>query len=111
MRAVPVLLALAATPFLAGVCQVRPGSNCYNGQSDGHRSAQGWAHAHGGQCALQLPPPPPPPPPAGTVEIHGMVFDRGVTGFPGLPNWMVELSGTVSATAVTDAAGAYSFTG
>ena len=40
-----------------------------------------------------------------------MVFDRGVTGFPGLPNWMVDLSGTVSATAVTDAAGAYSFTG
>src|SRR5881397_3040105 len=63
MRAVPVLLALVATPFLAGVSQVRPGSNCYNGQSDGHRSAQGWAHAHGGQCALQLPPPPPPPDP------------------------------------------------
>ena len=39
------------------------------------------------------------------------MFNYGVTGYPGLPGWDVELSGTVSATAVTDAAGTYSFMG
>ncbi len=128
MRALLVLLGLVAMPFLASVSQVRTRWICDNGQGDEHRSIPGQAHAHRGLCALQggpppeppppppppeLPPPPPPPPPpsAGTAEIRGTVFNYGVPEYPGLPNWVVELSGTVTATAVTDASGRYAFTG
>ena len=55
MRAFIVVLALVATPFLAGVAQSPNGSICDNGQGDEHRSDSGRVHAHQGLCAL--PPP------------------------------------------------------
>jgi hypothetical protein len=51
MRAFIVVLALAATPFLAGVSQSPQGLDCDNGQGDENRSDSGQAHAHQGLCA------------------------------------------------------------
>lgn len=88
MRVVMVLLALVATPLIAGVSQGRPGSTksasrdiCNNGQGDEHRSAQGTAHAHKGQC---VPQDPPPPPPAVLDTDHDGVLDN-VDQCPGTP--------------------------
>jgi len=54
MRAFIVVLALVATPFLAGVSQSPPDdSKCDNP----HRSDQGVLHAHKGLCVAQPPPP------------------------------------------------------
>ncbi len=54
MRAFIVVLALVATPFLAGVSQSPPGdSKCDNE----NRSEQGVLHAHKGLCAPQPPTP------------------------------------------------------
>ena len=55
MRALIVLFALVATPFVAGVSQIS--AKCDNGQSGQHRSAQGTAQAHKGACVPQDPPP------------------------------------------------------
>ncbi len=55
MRALIVVLALVATPFLAGVSQSPEGSNCDNGLGDEHRSDSGQVHAHKGLCATQPP--------------------------------------------------------
>ncbi len=60
MRAFTVLLALVATPFLAGVSQSSQGLKCDNGRGDEHRSVQGTANAHKGACKPQDPPSPPP---------------------------------------------------
>src|SRR5690349_406375 len=57
MRALIVVLALVATPFLAGVSQSLNGSNCDNGLGDEHRSDSGMVHAHRGLCAVEAPPP------------------------------------------------------
>jgi len=109
MRALIVVLALVATPFLAGVSQSQNGTNCDNGLGDEHRSDSGQVHAHQGLCA-PAPPPPPPScvnsgPGAGTASVLGQVFvDDPALGFPYLAGWCVELrdgSGTVVATAVT----------
>ncbi len=129
MRAFTVVLALVATPFLAGVSQSPQGLKCDNGKGDEHRSAQGTAHAHKGVCKPADPPPPPvvnppsgdPPPvsgggcvssgPAGgTASIDGQVF-VDASPWPGLQNWCVTVSGPVNATAVTDASGNYLFPG
>jgi len=106
-----VLLALAVTPFLAGVSQSANGSNCDNGQGDVHRSAEGQAHAHHGNC---LPPSTSgcavtPPLSAGTSFISGRVYDASAG--TGLSGWCVVLSGSANATVATDASGNYSFTG
>jgi SdrD B-like protein len=53
MRAFTVLLALVATPFLAGVSQKSQALKCDNQ----HRSAQGTANAYKGACLPQPPPP------------------------------------------------------
>jgi hypothetical protein len=58
MRALTVLLALVATPFLAGVAQKSQALKCDNP----HRSAQGVANAYKGACKPQDPPPPTPTP-------------------------------------------------
>ena len=111
MRALIVVLALAATPFLVGVSQSPQGSICDNGQGDEHRSDSGEANAHRGLCALQPPPPPPgcvnSAPGAGTATITGQVFVDDPTQSL-LAGWCVELrdaSGAVVATAVTSGVG------
>ena len=199
MRALTVLLALVATPLLAGVAQRSQALKCDNQ----HRSAQGTANAYKGACkpadspppttqvldadqdgvpdsldscpgtpfgttvdasgcpvqsspppvldsdqdgvpdsldacpntALgtavdasgcplpSTPPPPLPPPPpvsgggcvsspaaGGTASLDGGVH-VDASPWAGLAGWCVELSGPVSATAVTDASGAYLFFG
>lgn len=124
MRAVMVLLTLVATPLAMGVSQTGSGlpgkSSCVNGQGTATRSAQGTANAHKGLCVPQDPPPQPPPPTsgcvatapsnAGTLSIDGQVF-VDASPWPGLANWCVQLTGTVTATAVTDASGNYIFRG
>src|SRR2546421_11112150 len=72
MRAFIVVLALVATPFLAGVAQSPNGSDCDNGQGDEHRSDSGRVHAHQGLCALQ------PPPSCGNSDlVTGIATIRG----------------------------------
>ncbi len=56
MRALTVLLALVATPLLAGVAQRSQAFKCDNQ----HRSAQGTANAYKGACKPQDPPSQPP---------------------------------------------------
>ncbi len=110
MRVLLVVLGLVAMPFMAGVSQALPGSNCDNGQGDEHRSAQGTAHAHRGVCTPQETGCAVTAPPSlGTTVISGRVSDFS-TGL-GLANWCVDLSGAVTATVATDASGNYSFTG
>ncbi len=70
MRALIVVLALVATPFMAGVAQSPQGSRCDNGQGDNHRSLTGQASAHKGLCKPQDPLPPP------------TVFDADQDGVP-----------------------------
>ena len=55
MRALIVVLALVATPFLAAVSQTPEHPNCDNGLGDEHRSDSGQVHAHKGLCAPQPP--------------------------------------------------------
>ena len=147
MRALIVVLALVATPFLAAVSQTPEHPNCDNGLGDENRSETGQLHAHKGLCTTEPPPPdadqdgvaddldlcpntppgtivdasgcPVEPPPGcvnspgmGTGAVAGQVFvDEPAQNFPYLGGWCVELSGPVSATAVTDASGAYLFLG
>src|SRR2546422_7979727 len=55
MRALIVVLALVAAPFLAAVSQTPKDPNCDNGLGDEHRSDSGQVHAHKGLCAPQPP--------------------------------------------------------
>ena len=57
MRALIVVLALVATPFLAAVSQTPKDPNCDNGLGDENRSETGQLHAHKGLCTTQPPPP------------------------------------------------------
>src|SRR3989442_15092663 len=118
MRVLMVTLALAVTPLVAGVSQSPNGSRCDNGKNQ--RSAEGTAHAHKGQCATPTPPPVQPPPPSSSCPVTGPLSlgsstvdgaVRNGSDFSGLAGWCIPLTGTVSAVAVTDAAGDYSFTG
>ncbi len=70
-------------------------------------------------CPLPSTLPPPPTsgggcvnsgPAGGTASIDGQVF-VDASPWPGLTGWCVELNGPVNATAVTDAAGNYWFSG
>src|SRR6266700_2997747 len=102
MRAFIVVLALVATPFLAGMSQSPNGSDCDNGQGDEHRSDSGQVHAHQGLCAPQ------PPPSCGNSDlVTGIATIRGQLfinqpPFALLGGWCVELqdasSGAVVAT-------------
>jgi len=136
MRVLIALVALAAMPFAAGVAQgTNPFSdpkNCgthlsFSDQAAAHRADA--ALPHGGKhgvmdrpCASPEVPPPLPPPPApapacavtppstaGTLTIDGKVSDAATAG--GLANWCIQLTGTINATAMTDANGNYSFRG
>ena len=87
MRVLLVLLALVATPFLVSAAQDPHGLNCYNGQGDENRSAQGTAHAHKGVCKPQ-------PPPAPVLD----------TDLDGVPDNLDQCPGTPAGTTV-DASG------
>jgi hypothetical protein len=118
MRVLLVLLALAAMPFAASVSQSgdsrgvrqadargQSGDNqkCENdalSRNQADKPGTGEARTDA-QCT--------PPPPTG-ASISGTVYND-ITGRPALANWTVQLTGTVTATAVTDASGNYSFTG
>ena len=76
----------------------------------------------GNGCVVAEPVPPPPgdplpPPTSETAEIQGTAFGDvngdfvWSPGETGLEGWTIELSGPVTATAVTDALGNYSFVG
>ncbi len=131
MRVLIVLVALVASPFLASVSQDRAGSappaqpgvvepgKCE--AADEHRSPNSWAHDRRpdkkGRDRLGCspvppapPPPPPPPPPPESITITGKVYND-ISGRPGLSGWVIEVSGTVTATAVTDASGNYTVAG
>jgi hypothetical protein len=116
------LVALVAAPFVAGVSQVNPNRGL--GHDAAHCAMRAALHPGAviNKCPTDPPPPPPvvqPPPtstctpsapaPTGVQSIDGNV-SNGVT-FVGLPNWCVELTGTVTATALTDSSGHYIFTG
>jgi hypothetical protein len=137
MRAFTVLLALVATPFLAGVSQQKTNNGL--GHDAAHCAKR--ADQHPGKdinkCdPAPTPPPPvvnpppvvdppagdPPPPPTsggacvnsgsagGTASIDGQVF-VDASPWPGLQGWCVQANGPVSVTAVTDASGNYLFPG
>ena len=123
MRAFTVLLALVATPFLAGVSQ-QVKTNNGKGHDAAH-CAQRTAQRPGtdiNKCdpAPTQPPPVVNPPPVsgcvnsgpagGTASIDGQVF-VDASPWPGLQGWCVQANGPVSATAVTDASGNYLFPG
>src|SRR6266478_4860622 len=111
MRAFIVVLALVATPFLAGVSQSPNGSNCDNGLGDEHRSDSGQVHAHKGLCAPQ---PPvldadgdgvpdnldlcPNTPPGTTVDASGCPVARS----PGCVNSLGTVTGTVESKVFVD---------
>ena len=122
MRVLIVLLALVVTPFLTGASQSQSGSSqpdvCPNGAaSEDVQNAEDVEHQDADHedvdddTECDQPTPPPTPPPAGTLAIDGTVFEA-VAGSPGLGNWVVELSGALTATVLTDVTtGHYAFTG
>jgi len=129
MRVLRVLLALVAIPFVAGVSQepFQDPKNCgvhlTPAQKANARGARAAAEvlAHGGQhgvmdrlCAPAPEPAPAcavsAPAPTGADSITGHV-SRGEEPWGPLPGWCIHLTGTVTATAMTDANGRYAFTG
>jgi hypothetical protein len=129
MRVLIVLLALVVTPFLPGASQTQTGSSqgdrCANGAvREDAEEAEDAEHEDVDHEDVEHedvddededrgcdPTPPAPPPPAGTLAIDGTVFEA-IAGSPALGAWVVELSGTATATALTDATtGRYAFTG
>src|SRR3989441_5068348 len=124
MRGFLVLCALVAAPFAVSASQDRSGSaprehdgvECERADADDDRSndlrtltgQQDGEEAEEAEEAEEQCPPPPPPPPAPGATVDGRVFDVA-TGL-GLSGWSVDLSGSVSATALTDGNGNYSFT-
>jgi hypothetical protein len=127
MRVPIMILALAATPFVAAAAQgqaaVKDPGQC--AVADAHRSSTSWSNDRPADpkgrdrtgCSPVAPAPdpstqpsdPPPPPPAGTISITGNVYN-GNTYAP-LSGWVIVLSGDASATAVTGTNGAYQFSG
>ena len=133
------LVALVATPFVAGVSQVR--TNPGLGHDVVHCAMRASLHpgTDVNKCdppapppvvqppvvppPVVAPPPPPPPPPAptptcsvtapsnsGTLTIDGTVL-LFVAPYTPLSNWCIQLTGTVTATALTDGSGNYQFSG
>jgi len=128
MRALLVLLALVATPYVAGVAQgrtlkgkssVRPADVTQPGlgHDDAHCAMRADLHPDMdiNKCDAPTPPPPPPPPTGG--EISGAVFhDANGDGLRdptevGLGSWFVMLAGSTVPPVQTDANGNYVFTG
>jgi hypothetical protein len=126
MRVLRVLLALVAIPFVAGVSQepFKDPKNC-----GAHLARAGEVLAHGGRHGVmdrpcgstETPPTPTPEPvplacqvsqpaPMGTLSITGKVSE-GADPWGPLAGWCIQLTGTVTATAMTDAFGNYRFAG
>jgi hypothetical protein len=110
MRAIIVLVALVATPFLAGVAQDQSGDMGLGHDAE-HCAMRAALHPDKdiNKCD--------DPPPAG-AEIHGTVFhDINGDGLQdptidfGIPSWFVMLVGTTVPVVQTDANGNYAFTG
>ena len=126
-RVIIGLVALVATPFVAGVSQVRSSPGV--GHDAVHCAMRASLHpgTDVNKCDPAAPPPvvqPPvvqPPvvaPPSclasapsatGTLTIDGTVT-VGTTQL-GLANWCIQLTGTVTATVLTDGSGKYTFSG
>lgn len=121
MRVLTVVLALVAIPFVAGVSQepFQDPKNCGvhltpAEKADARAARAGEVLAHGGKhgvmdrpcsCAVA-------PAPTGTRTIAGKVSDFTDPWAPlALKDWCIELTGTVTATAMTGLDGTYSFTG
>jgi len=108
MRVFMVAMALVAAPFLTPVAQAAsPAREECKDKHANNGKHLGWErNGKLDNCA-----------PAASGLIQGTVFfDMSYDGVrdadeAGLENWVVMLSGPVSATVVTDAAGNYSFTG
>ena len=115
------LVTLVAMPFVAGVSQVR--SNPGLGHDAAHCAMR--TSLHPGTDVNKCDPPAPPPvvqPPSpsclasapsnsGTLTIEGRV-SHATAPYSGLQSWCVQLTGTVTATAVTpDTSGKYIFSG
>jgi hypothetical protein len=133
MRVLIVLAGLLAAPLVVAAAQGK--AQRQNAYADPANCGQHLAFsansgrqvpAHGGvhgvmdyPCEPVLPPPPPPPAPgtcsssapaaAGSGAVNGGVYSDGWAS--GLEGWCVELTGPVTATAVTDASGGYRFVG
>ena len=134
MRVLRVLLALVAIPFVAGVSQepFQDPKNCGvhltpAQKADARVARAGEVVAHGGQhgvmdrpCGWTDTPPTPEPEPSacqvfqpeatGPLSARGQVL-RGSDPWDGLPGWCIQLTGTVTATAMTGSDGTYIFTG
>ena len=121
------LVTLVAMPFVAGVSQVR--SNPGLGHDAAHCAMRTSLHpgTDVNKCDPAAPPPvvqppvapPPSPSPScsvtapsnsGTLTIDGTVA-LGATPYTGLANWCIQLTGTVTATALTNGSGNYMFSG
>jgi len=127
MRALIVLLALVATPYVAGVAQgrtlkgkssVRPADVTQPGlgHDDAHCAMRAELHPDTDINKCDAPTPPPPPPSTGG-EISGAVFnDANGDGLRdpsevGVGGWFVMLAGSTVPPVQTDANGNYGFTG
>jgi hypothetical protein len=102
------MVALVATPFLAGVAQASNESGVGECKVK-HANAgnhYGWRNGQHDDCNAPT-----------LGGLSGTVFfDMSYDGVrdadePGIENWFVMLTGPVNATTTTDAAGSYSFTG
>ena len=122
MRAHILLLSLASAPFVAAAAQngaaaVKDPAQC--AVADANRSPNSWSRDRQPDsqgrtrtgCSPVAPnqPPPPPPPSAGGVSITGHIWND-VSG-AGLSGWTVQIFGPVNTSTVSNASGAYSFTG
>ena len=126
MRALIVLFALVATPYVAGVAQgrtlkgkssVRPADVTQPGlgHDDAHCAMRADLHPDTDINKCSAPTLPPPPPAGG--EIHGAVYnDANGDGLRdptevGLGSWFVMLSGSTILPVQTGVNGDYAFTG
>ena len=117
-RVIIGLVALVATPFVAGVSQVRSSPGV--GHDAVHCAMRASLHPSTTDINKCDPPAPVVQPPSpscsvsapsatGTLTIDGTVT-VGTTN-SGLTNWCIQLTGTVTATVLTDASGNYTFSG
>jgi hypothetical protein len=117
-RVLIVLFALVATPFLVGASQGQ-------GHDAAHCAKRAAQHPGKEINKCDAPPTDPPPGPQPTPQpscvasalgptgsrIDGMVYNDASTGRTALANWCVQLTGTVTASALTDLSGNYFFAG